>query len=257
MRDTESSYSLADYRTGRALDGCNGSLPRPRSENQTQECRIFFAAFTYLQQIGLQAIGPVTATVLGTVVVGSAAQLIATQVQRRRAEDEFRDRLVARIAHTAYSIHFRLWHFEKWSQYSTFSEGDREAARAELESAFVQDRIALGALQSEIDARFGQGAPGKALHRLNDLSTVRFLHVSGASADFRAEFFRDVEGPDHTGLSIPQMGDPNTVEAEFAVALRTTLRETLGHPLPKRGPFESSYILTGYDQEHVVTAREP
>lgn len=215
-----------------------------------------YVALTYLQQIGLQAVGPVTATVLGTVIVGSAANLIATQVQRRRAEDEFRDRLVARIAQTAYSIHFRLWHFEKWSQYHTASEGDKQAARAELEAAFVHDRIALGALQSEIDARFGQGAPGEALHRLNDLATVRFLHVSGASKEFRDEFFGDVEGPDHTGLSIPQMGDPDAVEAEFAVALRNTLREVLGHPLRKRGPFESSYILTGYDQKHVVNTSE-
>jgi hypothetical protein len=218
---------------------------------------LYMVALTYLRQIGLQAVGPVTATVLGTVVVGSAAKLIATQVQRRRAEDELRDRLVARIAQTAYSIHFRLWHFEKWSQYYTPSEGDRQAARAELETTFVHDRIALGAIQSEIDARFGQGPPGQALHKLNDLATVRFLHVSGASAAFRAEFFRDVEGPDHTGLSISQMGNPGAVEAEFAVALRNTLREVLGHPLPKRGPFESSYILTGYDKEHVVTAREP
>jgi hypothetical protein len=81
--------------------------------------------------------------------------------------------------------------------------------------------------------------------------------VSGASEDFRAAFFKDVEGPDHTGLSIPQMGEPDVVEAEFAVALRDTLREILGHPLRKRGAFESSYILTGYDRERVVTVREP
>jgi hypothetical protein len=215
-----------------------------------------YLALTYLQQIGLEAVGPITATVLGTVIIGSAAKLITTQVQRRHAEDEFRDGLVARISQTAYSIHFRLWHFEKWSQHHTPSERDRQVAQAELETAFVHDRISLGALQSEIDARFGKGAPGQALHKLNDLATVRFLYVSGASEEFRAEFFKDVEGPDHTGLSVPQMGNPQAVEAEFAVALMETLREILGHPLRKRGRFESTYILTGYDREHVVTMRE-
>jgi hypothetical protein len=220
------------------------------------ENEILGGNLTYHQQIVLQLIGPVTATVLGTIIVGSAAKLIATQVQRRRAEDEFRDRLVAQITQTAYSIHFRLWHFEKWSRYQTSSEEDRQAVRAELETAFVQDRIALGALQSEIDARFRGKAPGQALHRLHDLATVRFLHVSGASEEFQAELFRDVEGPDHTGLTIPQMGNPKLVEAEFAVALRNTLGEVLGHRLPKRGPFKSSYILTGYDKKHVVSTAE-
>jgi hypothetical protein len=214
------------------------------------------ASITYLKQAGLQAVGPVTAIVSGTIVVGGAAKFIATRVQRRQAEDEFRDRLVARISQTAYSIHFRLWHFEKWSEYRSRSEGDRTAGRAMLERAFVRDRIALGGLQAEIDARFGQGPAGKALHRLNDLATVRFLHVSGASPTHQADFAAKVEGPEHTGLSILEMADPDTVEAEFALALRNALREVLGHPLRKRGTFESSYILTGYDRPHVVNTSE-
>jgi hypothetical protein len=57
---------------------------------------------------------------------------------------------------------------------------DTTSQQDELEVAFVNDRVALGALQNEIDVYFGPNGPGQSLHRLADLVMVRFMQVTNA-----------------------------------------------------------------------------
>jgi hypothetical protein len=205
------------------------------------------ASLTFEQQIWLQLVGPVAAAVMGTLIIGGAAQLITTHAQRRSEDRKFRESLVGRISETAYSMHYRLEHFARWARHRNPPAYLRARAEAELELVFLNDRVALGALQNEIDVYFGPGGPGQALHRLADLVMVRFMQVTDAPESQQLELQASVAGPGHTNLSIGQLSDVDLVRSNIADALAHTLDEVMRCPLDRGSGFLSSKILTGPD----------
>lgn len=222
---------------------------RIRSENKTLGTELSF-----VQQVEIQAVGPIVAAIVGTLIIGTLATRITMKAQYRRADREmhaqheradreFRESLAGRISRTAYSMYYRPQHFERWVKHRKPRRGAREAAQRQVEQAFVDDRVALGALQNEVDAYFGKGDPGKSLHKLSDLAMVGFMQMTNAPRSQTSELICAVEGDDHAGLTIQELNNAERVRGEFAAALEKTLADVLS-PFG----FRSSKILTGPDR---------
>jgi hypothetical protein len=145
-------------------------------------------------------------------------------------------------------MHYRLEHFARWARHRNPPAHAREAAQAELELAFVNDRVVLGALQNEIDVYFGPDGPGQSLHRLADLVMVRFMQVTDAPESQQLELQASVAGPGHTNLSIGLLSNANLVRSHIADALAHTLDEVMRCPLDNGPGFLSSKILSSPDR---------
>lgn len=212
---------------------------------------------SFQQEIVLQLVGPVAAAVLGTVIIGGIAQVVAREVQRRQADRKFREALVARISQIAYSIHYRLEHYNRWIRHSQPDEAERQGARQELERAFIEERVRLGALQNELDTYFGVSRAGNSLHRLSDLAMIKYVYMTHAPASQVDELSQAVTGPQHTGLNIDQLSDERLVQSRLTAALRDTLDGVLRDPLKREAGFKSTKILTGPDGRSRVDAPKP
>jgi len=208
---------------------------------------------TFGQQIILQLVGPVAAAVFGTLIIGGIAQVVSHQVQHRKADREVRSSLVSRLSKVAYSLHYRIQHYERWARHSSPPVNTLQSAQAEVERAFIEDRIELGALQNEVDAYFGKSGPGASVHRMTDLIMVRFMQTMSVPASQLAELSESVAGPGHTELSIDQLRDARLVQGHLAQALHESMDRILRDQIGEGRGFSSTKILTGPDAQRPGT----
>ncbi|MGH3246631.1 MAG: hypothetical protein ACRDOI_10540 [Trebonia sp.] len=164
-----------------------------------------------------------------------------------------------------YAIHTELSFYERWVRHSQPSSGDRDARRAEADKNFLQYRMRIGALQTEIDAYFGQASePGVQLHRLTDLTMLRYAIILDLPGSQIMEMIDHLGQPGHSGFSVEELqGFMNTpaatgtqiwppcaaIEKSFAIALRDSVQALLAtRPITSVEGFRSGKLLTAYDQ---------
>lgn len=229
-----------------------------------------YAHMAYWQQIILALISPI----VGAGLLGGAAAFITRKYQNRRLDRQFRMGLVSRLTHIVYTIHTDLSFYERWVRHSMPTPEERDTRRQIVDEKFIAERIKLGALQTEIDAYFGDNnIPGKRLHRLTDLIMLRYAIILDAPQSQLMELVEHLGKPGHSGYSLDQLhdllkmprptdttiwGPTYQIEAAFTVAFRDALSALLeSWPLSKAKAFRSTKMLTDEDQQSAVPDLHP
>ena len=224
-----------------------------------------YTGMGYWQQFSLDLISPL----VGTALIGSMAAIITRRYQDRRLDRQFRMDLVSRLTDIAYSIHTELSFYERWVRHSKPTSENRDKRRQAVDEKFMAERVKLGALQTEIDAYFGKGnIPGKRLHRLTDLTMLRYALILDVPNSQLMELVDHLSKPGHSGYSHDQLDqllqfpkpsgtatwEPiKEIEAAFTLALRDALSALLeAWPLSKAEKFVSTKILTDDEQRSAL-----
>jgi len=215
----------------------------------------------YWNQFSLQLVSPI----VGTVLIGGAAAFITRKYQNRRLDREFRMGLVTRVSDVISAIHTELSFYERWMRHSQPSKDDHEIRRAQVDRSFLENRIKVTALQTEIDAYFGAASePKNLLHRLTDLAMLRYAIILELPHSQVMEIIDHLGQPGHSGFSVEElhafMDTPKQsgtqiwppiaeIEKAFTKALVATVDALLTTPPTAtfRG-FNSGKLLTAFDQ---------
>lgn len=220
----------------------------------------------FWDQLILQLVSPV----VGTALIGGTATLIARKYQDRRLDRQVRMDLVSRVSEVFSAIHTGLAFYERWVRHSQPEPHNRDIRRLEVEKDFIGQRMKLGALQTEIDAYFGQASePGALLHRLTDLAMLRYAIILELPRSQVIEMVDHLGQPGHAGHSVQELqeflNDPKpsgteiwaptaAMEKSFMKTLDDTVRAILAtKPIASADGFKSSKLLTAYDQRDSVT----
>jgi hypothetical protein len=215
----------------------------------------------FWEQLLLQLISPV----VGTALIGTLAALITRRYQDQRLDRQVRLDLVSSMSEVACAIHTELAFYERWVRHSRPSARDRDKRRAEVDREFIEQRIKLGAIQTEVDAYFGQAsAPGILLHRLTDLTMLRYAFILDLPRSQVAEIIDHLGQPGHSGYSIEELevfsntpkpsgaqiwAPTAAIEKSFMMALHDTIHKLLAtRPITTVDGFKSGRLLTAYDQ---------
>jgi len=232
--------------------------------------RAMTSSLTFGQQIILQLVGPVSAAILGTLIIGGFIQFTAFRLEGKRqdrsferdsaqaaqrlqrdlasADRAFRLDLLARISKVAYSAHYRIAHFERWVRFNQPSESARRTKLDEVESRWIEDKVSMGALQNEVDAYYNEDSqPGRQLHKVIDLALLKYLVATAASEEQLAEVRIAIAGPEHTEMSLEEFADASRVSAQYTLAVSRTLDSILITPATGGGGFRSTRLMTGSD----------
>lgn len=228
-------------------------------------------AGTTSQPLGIQllvaAVGPTLTAILGGLAVGLLLRYADSKTKKREHDRDLleqqalRDReelerteairrdFISRFSSLAYPMHYTLEHYARSVRHKSGSPEILENLAREIERQFVADRGKLGALQYEIDAFYDGFKAGDGLHRATDLLMVKYMRTMPVSPDQRRELEANVipsQKHQHTGLSLEQLADPETVDSAFALAVKETLDGLLTERV-RPGAFSSSKLLTGPD----------
>jgi hypothetical protein len=215
----------------------------------------------FWDQFSLQLVTPI----VGTVLIGGTAALITRKYQDRRLDREIRMGLVTRVSDVISAIHTELSFYERWVRHSQPSKHDHEVRRAEVDKSFLENRIRVTALQTEIDAYFGAASEPKILfHRLTDLAMLRYAIILELPNSQVVEIIDHLGRPGHSGFSVEELHafmnmpkQPDTqiwppiaeIEKAFTKALVATVDALLTTPpIATFGGFNSGKLLTAFDQ---------
>jgi hypothetical protein len=215
----------------------------------------------FWQQFLLQLVSPV----VGTALIGAVAAVITRRCQDRRLDRQVRMDLVSNVSEIFSTIHTRLAFYERWLRHSQPDPQVRDMRRAEVDKEYVQQRIKLGALQTQIDVYFGHTSEsGALLHRLTDLAMLRYAIILELPHSQVTEMIDHLGRPGHSGYSVEELEtllktpkEANTqiwpptaaLEESFMRALHATVRAVLAtKPITSVEGFKSNKLLTAYDQ---------
>jgi hypothetical protein len=218
---------------------------------------------SFWDQFELQLVSPV----VGTVLIGGAAAFLTRRYQDRKLDREIRMGLVTRMSDVISAIHTELSFYERWVRHSRPSKHDHETRRAQVDASFLENRIKVTALQTEIDAYFGSaGKPKNLFHRLTDLAMLRYAIILELPHSQVMEIIDHLGQPGHSGFSVEELQafmntpkQPDTqiwppiaeIEKEFTKALAATVDALLTTPPTAtfKG-FNSGKLLTAFDQRN-------
>lgn len=219
----------------------------------------------FWEQLVLQLVSPV----VGTALIGSVAAVIARRYQDRRLDRQVRMDLVSHVSEIFSTIHTELAFYERWMRHAQPKSRDRDIRRTEVDKDFIDQRVKIAALQTEIDAYFGNASdPGVQLHRLTDLAMLRYAIILEIPRSQVIEIIDHLGRPGHSGysieelqafLNIPKPSDTQIwqptaeIEKSFMQTLNSTVCSLLAaRPITSGEGFKSNKLMTAYDQRDSV-----
>jgi hypothetical protein len=172
---------------------------------------------------------------------------------------------ISRLSEIIYDIHVELSFFERWKRHTQPLSEALNKRREGVDRAFIDQRIKLGAFQTEVDAYYGQGAsPGQEVHRLADLTMLRYSLILDLPRSQVEEMVDHLGSPGHSGFTVEELTrmlreqpaagtklwEPlSRIEKAFTEALHDAIQALLAtRPITRTDAFRSSKMLTAYDQ---------
>lgn len=184
----------------------------------------------------LNAVGPITAAVVGTVIIGGIAQHITQRAQDRRAYRELRHTLAFEMAEAAYDLYFRTEHHARWVQHTAPGVEQLALRLQALDTVYANQRVAMGSLQTRLDVYFDKGRPSRLWHQVIDLLSALFFTAANAADSQLQELLSNVQGEKHTKLTLAELrGDRAVLVERFGEALGLAVTSVLSDPLRAAG----------------------
>jgi hypothetical protein len=164
------------------------------------------------EKIILAMIGPLTAAIFGTLIIGLFVGWITRRTQDRRASYELRRELISQMTETASALFFAITHYRRVKEGLLDPQVKLMDIAPILHEQYRKTRTAATVLENRLEAYFDSDTPRQHWHATIDLLAVRYYDVLGqASDDLRVAN----AGNDHSGLTAQELADPALVTTGY------------------------------------------
>lgn len=159
--------------------------------------------------------------------------------ERERAKSELENKLRSELLETLLEPVARLYmatqHFDRVLTRDDLTDDERRAERSRFDSIYLEVTALQEVLQVRMEALFESPEPVLTWHQIGDLLTVRYMTLVGRATPRLLEINSNgFEGKRHTGLSVEQMQDKQTLLMEYHEAFWRLAPLVLEVPLRRR-----------------------
>jgi hypothetical protein len=169
------------------------------------------SAFTFVQQITLDLVGPVTTAIVGGALVAGLAGVITRKAQQRRAHRELREQLIAEATRIAATLYMATQQFWRARDFLNLPDEQLQPIRASLDAQYLASRVDGTVLENRLEAYYAEDTPRRLAHQMMDLLTVRYFQLAFPA---RTPYSQNA-GPLHSGLNEAQLKKPPVVLATY------------------------------------------
>jgi hypothetical protein len=188
----------------------------------------------FVERLILAIVGPATASILGTLIIGVALTNASRRYQERRESHEIRQDLMMQMTQSANELNFAIMHYTRALDGRLGADQTTSDLAPILHDQYRKTKSVGHALEVRLRAYFGSGEPAQLWHATQDLLSVRYFSAIGQAT---AELLESDAGPEHSGLSVDELQDDAQVYSSFRMALRRATNSVLSSPMiPLGGP---------------------
>jgi hypothetical protein len=183
---------------------------------------------TLFERILIAAVGPITAAVVGTLIIGLFVAGITQRAQDRRARYELRRELITQMTEASSTLLYATVHYRRLKQGIFGEDVHLNDILPILYEHYRKTRTTAKVLDARLEAYFESDAPRHYWHAAIDLLAVRYYHVLGQATD---EVRESNAGPTHSGLTAEELQDLNRVIESYREMMRKATVAVLTEPL--------------------------
>lgn len=189
----------------------------------------------FWQKLLLALIGPV----VGTLIIGGFLALIARRAaehradallkeERLRSENRLRFDLISQAAESASALYMATQHFWRKKVREKTPDDKLAEQREALDQQYRTSRVVGEVLERKLEAYFLSDVPRASWHAVMDLLTVRYFQLIGQATP---ELLELNSGPEHSGLTVVQLADPQAVLDSYRTRIAQAARCLLEEPI--------------------------
>jgi hypothetical protein len=187
------------------------------------------------QKLLLALIGPV----VGTLIIGGFLALIARRAAENRADAQLREErlrsenrlrfdLISQATESASALYMAMQHFWRKKDREKTPDDKLAELREALDQQYRTSRVAGEVLERKLEAYFLSDAPRASWHAVMDLLTVCYFQLIGLATPKLLELN---SGPGHSGLTVAQLADRQTVLDSYRTRIAQAARCLLEEPI--------------------------
>jgi len=185
------------------------------------------------EKILVALVGPLTATIVGTLIIGLFVAWITRRAQDRRARYELRRQLISEMTEAASALLYLTEHYRKVKEGALGEEVQLADVVPTLHKQYSETRTAGTVLEARLRAYFDSDHARHHWHAAIDLLEMRYYHVLGRLSERKRTLNA---GARHTGLTAEQLEDRKLIDKAYAERLDDAIRAVLTEPMSQAGP---------------------
>ncbi len=176
----------------------------------------------FLEKLLLAIAGPLTAAVVGTLVIGSFLAWAARRQQERRTRYDLRHELISEMTRTANALYFAILHYCRVKAKELGREVELKDVAPILHAQYRETRSTGHSLDARLLAYFDSTEPHDNWHAAMDLLSVWYYHLFSQATQ---DLLEENAGPGHSGLAIEELKELlNKDKRHIGTAFRNSLR---------------------------------
>jgi hypothetical protein len=186
-------------------------------------------AFSFEEQILLNIAAPLTTVLVGGVLIAGLAGIITRHAQKRRADRQLREQLVAEVTTAAATLYMATQHFRRARDLHLVTNDQLALAKTDLDRQYLDSRVTGTVLESRLEAYYVSRRPRNLCHQVMDLLTVRYFQLVLPNKTP----YEQNEGDKHTGLSVAELqqrdenDEPQALLGQYRRAMKELSRALL------------------------------
>jgi hypothetical protein len=156
---------------------------------------------------------------------------------RRSRDDTLRQDLVGTMTEAAGSLYLMTQHYWRAKEDVKRNPNDTNLAeiqrelRKRLDAQYLESRSRGEVVENRLEGYFVSAEPREKWHQVMDLLTVRYFQLIDRDTD---QMYRNNEGQEHSGLSVPQMKNPIALLGTYRAAIKDAVRSVVDGDLRSR-----------------------
>jgi hypothetical protein len=177
--------------------------------------------------------GPVTAAIIGTLLIGLLVSWITRRATDRRTRYEIRHELITQMTETTSALVYTIAHYRRTKE-GELGEVSLNDIAPVLHEQYRKTRTAGTVLEHRLEVYFQSDEPRRYWHASVDLLAVTYYHAIGLASE---KLLRSNAGDSHTGLGVEDLADPDVTFERYRDMMRKATIAVRTEPL---APLSSS-----------------
>ena len=185
------------------------------------------------EKILVAVVGPLTAAIVGTLIIGLFVAWITRRAQDRRARYELRRQLISEMTEAASALLYVIDHYRKVKEGALGEEVQLADIVPILHGQYRKTRTVGTVLEARLRAYFDSDYARHHWHAAIDLLEIRYYHVLGRLTERKRHLNA---GASHTGLTAEHLEDLKLIDKAYTERLNDAIQAVLTEPMSQAGP---------------------
>jgi len=187
----------------------------------------------FFEKVLVALVGPLTAAIVGTLIIGLFVAWTTRRAQDRRVRHELRRQLISEMTEAASALLFVTEHYRKIKEGALGDEVRPADFVSILHEQYRETRTAGTVLEVRLRAYFDSDIARYHWHAAIDLLEMRYYHV----LDRLTERKRTLNaGALHTGLTAVQLEDLKAIDETYTLRLNDAIQAVLTQRMSQAEP---------------------